>query len=115
MILELQRCLFRDFKRINNFQKVDIFGDGKKPGRGGILTSKPIKPTPGTLKADLTDSNMLITKIIGKNVQWMCVSSPPTIKGSGKEERGTTGNNIKEDGTIFCLLELEQRLQLQSD
>ena len=25
MILELQRCLFRDFKRINNFQKVDIF------------------------------------------------------------------------------------------
>ena len=48
MILELLRCLFRDFKpyqRINNFQKVDIFGDGK-PGRGGILTSKPIEPTP---------------------------------------------------------------------
>ena len=38
-----------------------------------ILTSKPIEPTPSTLKADLAvfdNSNMLITKIIGKNAQW---------------------------------------------
>ena len=34
------------------------------------LTSKPIEPTPSTLKADLAvfvNSNMLITNIIGKN------------------------------------------------
>ena len=38
------------------------------------LTSKPIEPTPSTLKADLAvfvNSNMLITKIIGKNAQWL--------------------------------------------
>ena len=43
-----------------------------------IFTSKPIELTPSTLKADLAvfvNSNMLITNIIGKNAQWLCVSS----------------------------------------
>ena len=43
-----------------------------------ILTSKPIEPTPSTLKADLAvlvNSSILITNIIGKNAQWLCGSS----------------------------------------
>ena len=47
------------------------------------FTSKPIEPTPSTLKADLAafvNSNMLITKIIGKNAQWLCVSSTSASK-----------------------------------
>ena len=48
-----------------------------------MFTSKPIEPTPSTLKADLAafvNSNMLITKIIGKNAQWLCVSSTSASK-----------------------------------
>ena len=43
-----------------------------------ILTSKPIEPTPSTLKADLAvfvNSNMLITNIIGKSAQWLSSTS----------------------------------------
>ena len=48
-----------------------------------VLTSKPIEPTPSTLKADLVacvNSNMLIMNIIGKNAQWLCVSSTSASK-----------------------------------
>ena len=48
-----------------------------------ILTSEPIEPTPSTLKADLAvfiNPNMLITNIIGKNAQWLCVSSTSASK-----------------------------------
>ena len=47
------------------------------------LTTKPIEPTPSTLKADLAvfvNSNMLITKVIGKNAQWLSVSSKSASK-----------------------------------
>ena len=47
------------------------------------LTSKPIELTPSTLKAGLAvfvNSNMLITKIIGKNAQWLSVSSTSASK-----------------------------------
>ena len=47
------------------------------------FTSKPIEPTPSTLKADLVafvNSNVLITKIIGKSAQWLCVSSTSASK-----------------------------------
>ena len=53
------------------------------PLKEGILTSKPIEPTPSTLKADLAvfvNSNMLITKIIDKNFLWLCVSSTSASK-----------------------------------
>ena len=48
-----------------------------------FLTNKPIEPTPSTLKADLfvfVNSNMLITNIIGKSAQWLCVSSTSASK-----------------------------------
>ena len=54
-------------------QRTGIAQKGNWAHRGIILnkiTSKPIEPTPSTLKADLSvfvDSNMLITNIIGKN------------------------------------------------
>ena len=42
----------------------------KRNIKAEMLISKPIEPTPGTLKADLAvfvNPNMLITNIIGKN------------------------------------------------
>ena len=49
----------------------------------GFLTSKPIEPTPSTLKADLAvfvNSNMLITNIIDKNSLEYVLSSTSASK-----------------------------------
>ena len=51
--------------------------------RSVSFKSKPIEPTPSNLKADLAvfvNSNMLVTNIIGKNAQGLCVSSTPASK-----------------------------------
>ena len=51
--------------------------------RSDVLTSKPIEPTPSTLKADLAvfvNSNMLITNIIGKNSLEYVLSSTSASK-----------------------------------
>ena len=60
-----------------------------------VLTSKPIEPTPSTLKADLVafvNSNMLIMNIIGKNSQWLCVSSTSASKFEFLELPISTGS-----------------------
>ena len=62
-----------------------------------VLTSKPIEPTPSTLKADLVacvNSNMLIMNIIGKNAQWLCVSSTSASKFEFLELPIGTGTRV---------------------
>ena len=67
------------------------------------LTSKPIEPTPSTLKADLValvNSNLLITKIIGKSAQELCVSSMSASKFEFLELPIGTGSTLNSRGFI---------------
>ena len=65
------------------FQKLILACGADRRHILSIFTSKPIEPTPSTLKADLVafvNSNMLIMNIIGKNAQGLCVSSTSASK-----------------------------------